>query len=92
MKQPNKEQLDALVMYAAEYGARWKSALRHAWETGDYEGFEHSGWMQTIRNEFGPSWLVQFNLKKVLREGRQEMYFNHREKSNGRPAVPSFKL
>jgi hypothetical protein len=82
-KQISKEQLDALVMFAAEYGVRWKSSLRHAWETGDYEGFEHSGWLQTVRNEFGPSWLVRFNLKDALRDGRQELHLSHRE-SRGR--------
>jgi hypothetical protein len=60
------EQLDALVQWAQQYGRCWKSALRQAWMTGNYEGFEKSNILQGIRNQFGPSWLVAFSLGDYL--------------------------
>lgn len=56
----SSEQAQALAEWAAIYGRTWKQALRHAWETGDYEGFEQLNYLQQIRNTFGPSWLVRF--------------------------------
>lgn len=56
------EQVNALALWAAENGRCWKSALRHAWMTGNYNGFEKSNLLQQIRNNFGPSWLVKYSL------------------------------
>jgi hypothetical protein len=53
-------QFQALYGFAASRGRCWKSALRQAWETGNYLAFEQSNDLQTIRNEFGPSWLIRF--------------------------------
>lgn len=36
MNFPSKEQIAALKAFAAVHGRNWKSALRQAWETGDY--------------------------------------------------------
>jgi hypothetical protein len=62
---PNAEQLEALKQFAASNGRTWKSALRHAWETGDYGVIQYTNqaaYLQQIRNSFGPSWLVRFVL------------------------------
>lgn len=59
---PRTEQLIALAAFATANGRTWKSALRHCWETGDYNGFEASNFLQQLRNEFGPTWLVNHKL------------------------------
>lgn len=61
------EQLHALELWAEVHGRNWKSALRDAWMTGDYNGFERSNVLQCIRNTFGPSWLIRFSLAKASR-------------------------
>lgn len=63
-KQPTAEQLNALAHYAAAHGRTWKSQLNHAWMTGDYWSSDQSNYLQQVRNEFGPSWLVRFKLEK----------------------------
>jgi hypothetical protein len=68
--QPSPAQLAALKTIAAINGRNWKSRLRYAWETGRYAeigGADIAGWLQTVRNEFGPSWLVRFRLPKEVR-------------------------
>lgn len=65
-KQPTREQLEALRVFAAHNGHNWKSALRFCWETGrykDFNGTERQDLLQQVRNSFGPSWLVRFRLK-----------------------------
>lgn len=59
---PSDEQLQALKDWAKEHGKKWKSALRDAWMSGDYKGFDNSPALQRIRNSGGPSWLVKFKL------------------------------
>jgi hypothetical protein len=56
----NTEQTVALEEWARLHGRNYKSALRQAWMTGDYAGFEKSNFLQQIRNTFGPSWLESF--------------------------------
>ncbi len=58
----NDEQLKAIQSFAASHGRSWKSKLRDAWMTGQYDGFEGSNYLQQIRNSFGPSWLIKFKL------------------------------
>lgn len=58
-------QIQALFGFAASRGRNWKSALRQAWETGNYLSFEQSNDLQSIRNQFGPSWLMNVSLKKL---------------------------
>lgn len=56
-------QLEALRRFAAINGRAWKSCLNNAWLTGCYADYgvgEFTGPLQSIRNEFGPSWLVNF--------------------------------
>lgn len=53
-------QLNALRVYAQEHGRRWKSELNKAWMTGVYDSQDHSAVLQSIRNQFGPSWLTRF--------------------------------
>jgi hypothetical protein len=57
---PSMKQIEALKAWATIYGRNWKSSLRQAWMTGEYNGFENSHFLQQIRNTFGPSWLVRF--------------------------------
>jgi hypothetical protein len=57
---PTHEQIEALRQYAAEHGRNWKSQLNADWMNG-----QSSGPLQQIRNQFGPSWLVRFQLPKV---------------------------
>jgi len=61
------EQLQAMRKWANLYGRTWKSKLRDAWMTGDYAGFEGSNFLQQLRNAYGPSWLIHFNLSVVER-------------------------
>lgn len=63
---PTQEQLDALRAYAASHGRYWKSRLRDAWITGEYGGFHQSNFLQQVRNNLGPSWLVRFRLPKEV--------------------------
>lgn len=42
-------------------GRTYKSAIREAWMTGNYRRVGLQKWsspLQNIRNQFGPSWLV----------------------------------
>jgi len=59
------EQLHAVELWAEIHGRNWKSALREAWMSGDYSGFERSNVLQCLRNTLGPSWLVRFRLSEV---------------------------
>jgi hypothetical protein len=63
---PTVEQLNAVIRFATEHGRTWKSQLNDAWMTGNYVGFVGSHLLQQVRNQFGPEWLVKFNLKKAL--------------------------
>lgn len=56
------EQYSTLRAYAMDHGRNWKSRLRQSWEDGDYEG-RHDSNVQTIRNTFGPSWLISFRFR-----------------------------
>ena len=62
------EQLKAIQEWAKVHGRTWKSKLRHAWETGNYDGIEQYGntaaYLQQVRNTFGPSWLVRLALPR----------------------------
>ncbi len=59
------EQLAVLAAYAKDHGRHWKRDLNDAWSTGDYGYGEDTGTLQTIRNTFGPSWLVRFSFTKT---------------------------
>jgi hypothetical protein len=56
------EQLAAVQAWAKQHGRTWKAALRAAWASGDYQGFDGAPLLQQLRNAFGPSWLVSFRL------------------------------
>lgn len=55
---PSPDQLAALQQYAAIYGRRWKSELGDLWQSGRANAV-----LQSVRNEFGPSWLASFKLE-----------------------------
>lgn len=63
---PNTEQIGALKAWSELHGRNWKAALRNAWMTGNYDGFDASHLLQQVRNTFGPTWLVRFSFTKVL--------------------------
>lgn len=58
------EQLDALITFAKRNGRKWKSELNYCWMTGNYHAIDRniSGYLHQVRNQFGPSWLVNFRL------------------------------
>ncbi len=67
MPKPTPEQLTALQDFAAANGRTWKSALRCCWITGrykDFNGTDDYSFLQQVRNNLGPSWLVRFRLPK----------------------------
>lgn len=59
-RQLTDNELAALQEYAAKHGRTWKRNLRTDWMNGHCTGY-----LQAIRNEFGPSWLQKFKLPKV---------------------------
>lgn len=63
---PSKEQIEALQSWKRVHGRNWKSALREAWMSGDYNGIDPHGntaaYLQQVRNTFGPSWLTRLTL------------------------------
>jgi hypothetical protein len=67
-KELSPAQLEALRKFAKVNGRTWKANLNHAWMTGRYAEYgaaDFSGWLQTVRNEFGPSWLVKFKFPEA---------------------------
>ena len=61
-----EEQARALIRFAAVNGRTWKSKLRDCWMTGNYD-CAMSGdafWLHQVRNQFGPTWLVNFKLSQ----------------------------
>jgi hypothetical protein len=67
---PNAEQIEALRLFASANGRNWKSELSNLWMNGAYNyavlGGADPGCLQQVRNEFGPSWLVRFSLRKAV--------------------------
>ena len=67
------EQLAALQQVAKYYGRTWKQSLRDAWMTGQYGAYMDAGILQSIRNQFGPAWLMGFRLPVPAPMGAQRM-------------------
>lgn len=57
--EPTQEQLTALREYASEHGRNWKSALLDDWMYARVPGP-----LQQVRNNFGPKWLMLFDINK----------------------------
>lgn len=56
---------EALAHWARSHGRKWKEALRHAWESGDYRPYtEYDDVLQRLRNSRGPRWLTSFKTPK----------------------------
>ena len=67
VNQPTAEQIKAIITWADRMGRFWRRELHSAWMDGNYQGNRDiSSGLQQVRNEFGPEWLVKFNLKKAL--------------------------
>lgn len=61
-----RDQYQALSDWETKYGRTWKSKLRNAWITGNYDAFTGSNYLQQMRNSYGPSWLVGFRFGTPL--------------------------
>ncbi len=59
-KTPTQDQAEALASYAAKNGTGWKTKLLDSWAKGS----NTDPLLQQVRNQFGPSWLAAFKLKK----------------------------
>ena len=68
MNKPTAQQTEALTRFANKNGRTWKRKLNDAWITGDYHlaTSGDSGWLQQVRNQFGPSWLVRYKLESQV--------------------------
>lgn len=91
MKQPNIEQVLALVKFAEREGPRWKAILHQCWMRASYPadpGTSHL--LQQIRNDFGPVWLERATLKQLRQrvveatpEGCRDKIGEHLQKGGG---------
>lgn len=60
------EQKEAIEACKALHGRTWKSKLRQMWMYGNYDDFgmdPHSRGLQQVRNQFGPTWLINYGRK-----------------------------
>lgn len=55
------DEITALAAYAAEKGRYWKAALRKEWMNATT-----TGTLQALRNSHGPSWLVDYRIKRPV--------------------------
>jgi hypothetical protein len=64
----------AICNFAENYGHKWKSTLRHCWETGNYAGIgsNQAASLQQFRNVAGPSVLAKL-APGTLRRHRERM-------------------
>jgi len=55
-------QSQALDIFKEIYGEKWKYKLSSCWINSCYPSIsdEHAAQLQGIRNQFGPSWLVNY--------------------------------
>lgn len=64
-RQLTAEERKAILLYASAHGRTWKDQLRYDWMNACQNlipaAITHH--MQTIRNDFGPTWLVEMRLK-----------------------------
>lgn len=69
---PNAKQIEALRLFASANGRNWKSELNTLWMNGAYSnavlGGADPAYLQQVRNEFGPTWLVRFSLAAAMIE------------------------
>jgi hypothetical protein len=66
-KEPTPEEWRKLVdetlsAYAARYGRKWKDKLATDWATGRSLHEPEGATLQSIRNTYGPSWLMKYKL------------------------------
>lgn len=60
-----EEEKAALVQVRAVHGRCWKSKLRINWMYVEYDDYpEISNVLQTLRNQLGPNWLVNYKGEK----------------------------
>ena len=61
----SSEQESALIRFAATHGRTWKSQLNDMWMIAAYGGHPDTHLLQQVRNQLGPSWLVNYKLPKA---------------------------
>ena len=63
-----ENQREALSRFAKKHGRQWKSKLHECWMSGRYPydivNTNDSAYLQQVRNQFGPSWLVKYRIDK----------------------------
>lgn len=57
---PTPEQLAALDAFRLRQGRKWKALLCFAWGSGIWPAGAASGYLQQLRNQFGPEWLTAY--------------------------------
>jgi hypothetical protein len=63
--EPTVEQWEAIKTYAARHGRTWKESLRQDWmQACANVDPEIAGYLQQIRNTFGPRWLNLLDINK----------------------------
>jgi hypothetical protein len=66
---PNTEQLETLVAYAEWAGEGWKRQLNHDWMRAGSKFPGEYAYLQQVRNQGGPKWLVAFELPSKIAHG-----------------------
>lgn len=71
--QLTKEMAIALVVFATREGGKWKAELHRCWYRASYpKDPDGGGWLQYVRNHFGPEWLETVTLDEIKRIAEQE--------------------
>lgn len=63
---PTPEQLERLRQFAQQYGPAWKEILITMWGRGTDMNEQDGYLLHQIRNQYGPSWLMNFKPKEYL--------------------------
>jgi hypothetical protein len=59
---PTPEQQSALTAFAQRSGRYWKARLLRLWDTGRDENEPEGPLLRQVRNNLGPSFLVDYRL------------------------------
>lgn len=62
--QPTPEQIAAIEAFAARHGRFWKRELIAGWWSVNYPCGAESALLQQVRNNFGPTWLINYRRAK----------------------------
>jgi hypothetical protein len=86
-KQLNTEQLEAIKKYADSHGRQWKWCLNAEWQRGCCGLMDqaYAVTLLSIRNQFGPTWLQRFNIKKATNLPKVEQDYSNTDHPCDRP-------